>query len=132
MNGTNKAPSRDRFGQVRPEDTNSPARFPGFLFVDARERDFKQAERWSDENVFSNRAYFMPEKQPAELGVDHIRESDAGIYRLEGFLVGTGNDGVMSPPPDSNNVLKVTPRSRWRPLCPGGVKLALYGTVVVD
>ncbi|KAF6200028.1 hypothetical protein GE061_006328 [Apolygus lucorum] len=49
--------------------------------VDARERDFKQAERWSDENVFSNRAYFMPEKQPAELGVDHIRESDAGIYR---------------------------------------------------
>ncbi|CAB0009090.1 unnamed protein product [Nesidiocoris tenuis] len=26
----------------------------------------------------------------------------------------------------------VTPRSRWRPLCPGGVKLALYGTVVVD
>lgn len=49
--------------------------------VDSRDRDFSLAERWSDENVFANRAYFMPEKQPAELGVDHIRESDQGIYR---------------------------------------------------
>jgi hypothetical protein len=31
--------------------------------------------------VFANRAYFMPEKQPAELGVDHIRESDQAVYR---------------------------------------------------
>ncbi|XP_044744412.1 nephrin-like isoform X1 [Coccinella septempunctata] len=49
--------------------------------VDGRDRDFSLAERWSDENVFANRAYFMPEKQPAELGVDHIRESDQAIYR---------------------------------------------------
>lgn len=49
--------------------------------VDGRERDFSLAERWSDENVFSNRAYFMPEKKPAELGVDHIRETDQGVYR---------------------------------------------------
>ncbi|XP_065168028.1 nephrin isoform X3 [Atheta coriaria] len=49
--------------------------------VDGRDRDFGQAERWSDENVFANRAYFMPEKQPAELGVDHIRESDQAMYR---------------------------------------------------
>ncbi|GJQ76655.1 hypothetical protein Trydic_g15514 [Trypoxylus dichotomus] len=49
--------------------------------VDGRDRDFNLAERWSDENVFSNRAYFMPEKQPAELGVDHIRETDQGVYR---------------------------------------------------
>lgn len=49
--------------------------------VDGRDRDFKLAERWSDENVFANRAYFMPEKQPAELGVDHIRESDQAVYR---------------------------------------------------
>lgn len=48
---------------------------------DHRDHDFKQAQRWSDENVFSNRAYFMPERHPAELGVDHIRENDAGIYR---------------------------------------------------
>ncbi|KAG8262208.1 hypothetical protein J6590_057042 [Homalodisca vitripennis] len=52
-----------------------------FYSVDARERDFKQAERWSDETIFGNRAYFMSEKQPAELGVDHIREEDQAIYR---------------------------------------------------
>lgn len=49
--------------------------------VDGRDRDFSLAERWSDENVFANRAYFMPEKKPAELGVDHIRETDQGVYR---------------------------------------------------
>lgn len=49
--------------------------------VDGRERDFRQGERWSDENVFANRAYFIPEKQPAELGIDHIRETDQHIYR---------------------------------------------------
>ncbi|XP_022907185.1 neural cell adhesion molecule 2-like [Onthophagus taurus] len=49
--------------------------------VDGRDRGFTHAERWSDENVFSNRAFFMPEKQPAELGVDHIRETDQGVYR---------------------------------------------------
>ncbi|KAG8237592.1 hypothetical protein J437_LFUL003320 [Ladona fulva] len=52
--------------------------------LDARERDrdFTQAVRWSDDNVFANRAYFMPEKLPyAELGIDHIRPSDAGVYR---------------------------------------------------
>lgn len=53
-----------------------------FVFsVDGRERDFRQGERWSDENVFANRAYFIPEKQPAELGIDHIRESDQAMYR---------------------------------------------------
>ncbi|XP_012271984.2 neural cell adhesion molecule 2 [Orussus abietinus] len=49
--------------------------------VDVRDRDFGIAERWSDDTVFSNRAYFMPDKKPAELGVDHIKEEDAGIYR---------------------------------------------------
>jgi hypothetical protein len=49
--------------------------------VDAREHPFRAAERWSDENVFANRADFMPDRQPAELGVDNIRKEDAGIYR---------------------------------------------------
>ncbi|XP_015589741.1 protein turtle homolog B isoform X2 [Cephus cinctus] len=49
--------------------------------VDARDRNFGVAERWSDDTVFSNRATFLPDKQPAELGVDHIKEEDAGIYR---------------------------------------------------
>lgn len=43
--------------------------------------DFNAAERWSYEKVFSNRAYFVHDKQPAELGIDHIRESDQAVYR---------------------------------------------------
>nr|XP_034833774.1 kin of IRRE-like protein 1 isoform X2 [Maniola hyperantus] len=49
--------------------------------VDAREKDFGVAERWSDESVFASRAYFLPDKRPAELGVDRVRASDQGIYR---------------------------------------------------
>ena len=49
--------------------------------MDTREHGFGTAERWSDDNVFANRADFMAEKQPAELGVDNIRKDDAGIYR---------------------------------------------------
>ncbi|XP_060532294.1 nephrin-like isoform X2 [Cylas formicarius] len=49
--------------------------------VDGRERHFDVAERWSDEKVFSNRAYFIQDKQPAELGIDHIRETDQAVYR---------------------------------------------------
>ncbi|KAK6638619.1 hypothetical protein RUM43_006886 [Polyplax serrata] len=49
--------------------------------VDTRDRSILQADRWSADNVFANRAYFMPDKVPAELGVDHVKESDAGVYR---------------------------------------------------
>uniref|UniRef100_A0A0C9Q6Z6 NPHS1_1 protein n=1 Tax=Fopius arisanus TaxID=64838 RepID=A0A0C9Q6Z6_9HYME len=49
--------------------------------LDARGRDFGIAERWSDNAVFSNRAYFLPDEKPARLAVDRIRENDAGIYR---------------------------------------------------
>ncbi|XP_047994398.1 kin of IRRE-like protein 3 [Leguminivora glycinivorella] len=49
--------------------------------VDARERDFGVAERWSDESVFASRAYFLPERRPAELGVDRVKATDQGIYR---------------------------------------------------
>ncbi|CAH2265175.1 jg16831 [Pararge aegeria aegeria] len=49
--------------------------------VDAREKDFGVAERWSDESVFASRAYFLPDKRPAELGVDRVRATDQGIYR---------------------------------------------------
>ncbi|XP_045527336.1 hemicentin-2-like [Pieris brassicae] len=49
--------------------------------VDAREKDFGVAERWSDESVFASRAYFLPERRPAELGVDRVKSSDQGIYR---------------------------------------------------
>ncbi|KAK0181656.1 hypothetical protein PV327_003923 [Microctonus hyperodae] len=49
--------------------------------IDARDRDLEFAERWSDDAVFSNRAYFLPDKKPAELGIDRIRKEEAGIYR---------------------------------------------------
>lgn len=49
--------------------------------VDARERDFGVAERWSDESVFASRAYFLPERKPAELGVDRVKDTDQGVYR---------------------------------------------------
>ena len=49
--------------------------------MDAREKDFGVAERWSDESVFASRAYFLPERRPAELGVDRVRATDQGIYR---------------------------------------------------
>ncbi|XP_076226361.1 neural cell adhesion molecule 2 isoform X2 [Nomia melanderi] len=73
--------------------------------VDARDRDFGIAQRWSDESVFSNRAYFMLDKNPAELGVNPIREEDAGIYRCRvDFQIGqTRNSKVnltVIVPPD--------------------------------
>lgn len=39
------------------------------------------AEHWSDEKVFSNRATFNRDTQPAVLGVERVGEDDAGIYR---------------------------------------------------
>ncbi|KAL7296975.1 hypothetical protein TKK_0009412 [Trichogramma kaykai] len=49
--------------------------------VDARDRDLTYAEKWSDDEAFSTRATFLQDKQPAMLGIDHIREDEAGIYR---------------------------------------------------
>ncbi|KAL6265477.1 hypothetical protein P5V15_002273, partial [Pogonomyrmex californicus] len=49
--------------------------------IDARNPEGSVPERWSDDNVFSHRAYFMLDKQPAQLGVENTREEDAGIYR---------------------------------------------------
>lgn len=49
--------------------------------MDTRERDFKNAERWSDERVFGPRAYFIPNKVPAQLAVDHVQDADEGMYR---------------------------------------------------
>lgn len=49
--------------------------------VDGRERNFSQAERWSDEHVFGSRAYFISERTPAELGLENVKITDAGVYR---------------------------------------------------
>lgn len=53
-----------------------------FLFsifsVDIRSRDPNAAKRWSDETVFSNRAYFLFDKLPGELAVQNAKDSDTG------------------------------------------------------
>ena len=49
--------------------------------VDARDRSFQEAERWSDENVFGNRAYFRPNSRPAILAIENVQETDAAVYR---------------------------------------------------
>lgn len=40
----------------------------------------KSAKHWSDESVFSNRAYFLFDKQN-ELAIQNIKDGDSGIYR---------------------------------------------------
>lgn len=49
--------------------------------LDTRDRSLEQAERWSSDTAFSSRAYFITEKSVAELGIERIYESDAGVYR---------------------------------------------------
>ncbi|KAJ9582118.1 hypothetical protein L9F63_003539, partial [Diploptera punctata] len=96
--------------------------------VDAREHEFRSAERWSDENVFANRAYFMPDKQPAELGVDNIRKDDAGIYRcrVDFKVAQTRNSKVnltvieIEPTPSfnkSNNLTAISGENSWEEDC---------------
>lgn len=51
------------------------------ISVDIRGRDFKAAQRWSDDLVFANRAYFLFEKEPGELAVQNAKETDTGVYR---------------------------------------------------
>lgn len=48
--------------------------------VDIRDRDPNAAKRWSDESVFSNRAYFLFDKLPGELAVQNAKDSDTGTY----------------------------------------------------
>jgi len=49
--------------------------------VDARDRPFHEAERWSDENVFGNRAYFRSSSSPAALAIENVMPEDGAIYK---------------------------------------------------
>lgn len=49
--------------------------------MDGRERDFTQAERWSDDTVFGSRAYFLADKNPSALAVENVNTKDEGVYR---------------------------------------------------
>lgn len=50
--------------------------------MDIRDRDPNAAKRWSDETVFSNRAYFLFDKLPGELAVQNAKDSDTGKYLM--------------------------------------------------
>ncbi|XP_049785943.1 nephrin-like [Schistocerca cancellata] len=49
--------------------------------VDARERDFSQAELWSDERELGRRAYFVRSGQTAALALDQTLPRDQATYR---------------------------------------------------
>ncbi|KAJ8670463.1 hypothetical protein QAD02_001722, partial [Eretmocerus hayati] len=64
------------FQEGRPRATDA------IYSLDSRDdRDRNMPDHWSDPSVFSKRAHFTRERKPAELGVDHIREDEAGLYR---------------------------------------------------
>uniref|UniRef100_A0A8D8YLF4 Nephrin n=1 Tax=Cacopsylla melanoneura TaxID=428564 RepID=A0A8D8YLF4_9HEMI len=78
--------------------------------VDARTKDFRHAEKWADENVFSGRAAFLPERQPAQLEIKRISESDAQMYRcrVDFQLAQTRNSKVnltIIVPPNNVSIL---------------------------
>ncbi|CRK89491.1 CLUMA_CG003227, isoform A [Clunio marinus] len=65
--------------------------------VDIRERDPNAAKRWSDETVFSNRAYFLFDKLPGELAVQNAKDSDTGVYRCRvDFKVAQTRNSVVN------------------------------------
>lgn len=65
--------------------------------VDIRERDISDPKRWSDETVFSNRAYFLFEKNPAELAIQNAKESDSGVYRCRvDFKIGQTKNSIIN------------------------------------
>ena len=52
-----------------------------FLSYDARHGTWNLGERWSDDHQFGTRAYFQLSSSPAELRVENIKETEAGLYR---------------------------------------------------
>lgn len=74
-------PCRD-FAALFPLHSNSSS-YPCLCLCsfDIRDRDAKSAKRWSDETVFGNRAYFIYDKQPGQLAIQHVRDEDTGLYR---------------------------------------------------
>lgn len=49
--------------------------------MDVRGKDFSRAEKWSDDSVFNNRAYFEPDAKASSLVIDSVTEKDAAVYR---------------------------------------------------
>ncbi|XP_059218343.1 protein turtle [Stomoxys calcitrans] len=49
--------------------------------VDIREGVKKSIKRWSDENIFGERAYFILDKEPGTLSIQSTMYTDSGTYR---------------------------------------------------
>ncbi|XP_053671696.1 neural cell adhesion molecule 1 [Anopheles nili] len=74
------------------EDKGSP-----IYSADTRGRDVSSAKRWSDDSMFGDRAYFQFEKEPAELAVQNVRETDSGMYRCRvDFIVAQTRNSVVN------------------------------------
>lgn len=55
------------------------------------------AKRWSDDSMFGDRAYFQFEKEPGELAVQNVRETDSGMYRCRvDFIVAQTRNSVVN------------------------------------
>ncbi|XP_034940665.1 neural cell adhesion molecule 2-like [Chelonus insularis] len=104
--------------------------------IDVRGRDFSTAERWSDDSVFSNRAYFRTDQKPAKLEINPIVEKDAEIYRCRvDFLIGqTRNYKVnltVIVPPKKISITDVNDITREKQVGPylEGAELKLHCNV---
>ncbi|XP_058059775.1 neural cell adhesion molecule 1 [Anopheles bellator] len=74
------------------EDKGSP-----IYSADTRGRDVTSAKRWSDDTMFGDRAYFLFDKQPGELAVQNVRETDSGLYRCRvDFIVAQTRNSVVN------------------------------------
>ena len=52
-----------------------------FLSYDARDSEWNNGTRWSDEFQFGSRAYFDLSSSPSVLRVQNIQAAEAGVYR---------------------------------------------------
>ncbi|XP_035918540.1 neural cell adhesion molecule 1-like [Anopheles stephensi] len=74
------------------EDKGSP-----IYSADTRGREVGSPKRWSDDAMFGDRAYFQFEKEPGELAVQHVRETDSGMYRCRvDFIVAQTRNSVVN------------------------------------
>uniref|UniRef100_A0A182W1B1 Ig-like domain-containing protein n=1 Tax=Anopheles minimus TaxID=112268 RepID=A0A182W1B1_9DIPT len=74
------------------EDKGSP-----IYSADTRGREVGSPKRWSDDAMFGDRAYFQFEKEPGELAVQNVRETDSGMYRCRvDFIVAQTRNSVVN------------------------------------
>uniref|UniRef100_A0A182SV34 Ig-like domain-containing protein n=1 Tax=Anopheles maculatus TaxID=74869 RepID=A0A182SV34_9DIPT len=65
--------------------------------ADTRGREVGSPKRWSDDSMFGDRAYFQFEKEPGELAVQNVRETDSGMYRCRvDFIVAQTRNSVVN------------------------------------